>query len=129
VPAISALQWHPFTISSCPEDPETTHHIKDMGPDTFTHKLRMLATFGRDLQVNVDGPYGVPVEYNRYRLLVMVAGGIGVTPCMSLLRHLNLVARAGGLTECLDAGVRLIWTTRSMEEMVMMERELQDVAG
>ncbi|CAN0398540.1 unnamed protein product, partial [Ectocarpus sp. 13 AM-2016] len=31
VPAISVVQWHPFTISSCPDDRETTHHIKDMG--------------------------------------------------------------------------------------------------
>lgn len=129
VPAISALQWHPFTISSCPEDTETTHHIKDMGMGTFTHQLRMLATFGRSVQVNVDGPYGVPIEFHRYRLLVMFAGGIGITPCMSVMRHLNNVARAGGLTECLNIGVRLIWSTRSMDEMVMMERELQEIAG
>ncbi|CAN0463399.1 unnamed protein product, partial [Hapterophycus canaliculatus] len=39
VPSISLLEWHPFTISSCPDDRETTHYIKDMGPTTFTGKL------------------------------------------------------------------------------------------
>jgi len=28
VPAISTLEWHPFSISSAPVDSETTHHIK-----------------------------------------------------------------------------------------------------
>ncbi|CAN0319940.1 unnamed protein product, partial [Ectocarpus sp. 12 AP-2014] len=129
VPAISVVQWHPFTISSCPDDRETTHHIKDMGPDTFTGKLRMLATLGSQIQVNVDGPYGFPLEYERYRLLVLVAGGIGVTPCISILRHLSLLARAGSLENCLHEGVKLIWSTRSPEEMVMFETELQDVIG
>eukprot|EP00752_Nemacystus_decipiens_P007965 g7118.t1 len=129
VPAISLLEWHPFTISSSPDDRETTHHIKDMGPKTFTGKLRMLATLGSQVQVNVDGPYGFPLEYDRYRLLVLVAGGIGVTPCLSLLRHLSLLARAGSLSHCLEDGVRLIWSTRSTEEMLMLEAELRDVVG
>ncbi|CAM9826458.1 unnamed protein product [Scytosiphon promiscuus] len=129
VPSISLLEWHPFTIASCPDDRETTHYIKDMGPTTFTGKLRMLATLGSQLQVNVDGPYGFPLEYNRYRLLVFVAGGIGVTPCLSLARHLSLLARSGGLKNCLEDGVRLIWTTRLPEEMLMLEAELQDVIG
>lgn len=28
VPLVSQLAWHPFTISSAPNDPQTTHHIK-----------------------------------------------------------------------------------------------------
>ena len=30
IPAISTLEWHPFTISSSPLDKTTTHHIKSM---------------------------------------------------------------------------------------------------
>lgn len=51
-------------------------------------------------------------QYERYRLLVLVAGGIGVTPCISLLRHLNRLAREEHLTHCLDVGVRLVRQTR-----------------
>ncbi|CAN0472537.1 unnamed protein product, partial [Laminaria digitata] len=65
VPAISLLEWHPFSISSCPDDRESTHHIKDMGPKTFTGKLRMLATLGAQVKMNVDGPYGFPLEVSR----------------------------------------------------------------
>lgn len=50
----------------------------------------------------------VATQYDRYRLLVLVAGGIGVTPCISLLRHLSLLARAGSLPHCLEDGVRLV---------------------
>eukprot|EP00937_MAST-01D_sp_MAST-1D-sp2_P000986 g986.t1 len=43
LPAISTLEWHPFSISSAPSDRLVTFHIKDMGADTFTGKLHALA--------------------------------------------------------------------------------------
>ena len=67
VPAISSLEWHPFTISSAPSDGRVTCHIKmaPMGRHTFTGKLLSLAEVVRsgvldasDVHVNVDGPYG-----------------------------------------------------------------------
>jgi len=42
VPAISQLEWHPFSISSAAEDRVTTHHIKSVGGDSFTAKLHAL---------------------------------------------------------------------------------------
>ncbi|KAE8991350.1 hypothetical protein PF005_g19135 [Phytophthora fragariae] len=38
VPAISSLQWHPFTISSSPHEPMVTFHIKALGD--WTKKLQ-----------------------------------------------------------------------------------------
>merc|ERR1711871_1302641 len=51
VPAISILEWHPFTISSSPMDISTTHHIKSMGPGTFTDKLYDLARANQGVQI------------------------------------------------------------------------------
>jgi len=34
VPAISLLEWHPFTISSAPGDATTTHHIRKVNDST-----------------------------------------------------------------------------------------------
>ena len=53
IPAISRFEWHPFTISSVASlDPlATTHHIKSMGPNTFTAKLHDLA---KSLQVKQE---------------------------------------------------------------------------
>ena len=71
VPEISALEWHPFSISSAAEDGMTTHHVKTLGSNTFTGRLhdcaRRAAAEGRldRLRLNIDGPYGVPLEYQR----------------------------------------------------------------
>ena len=60
VPAVAPFEWHPFTISSCPEEAccepgdgseagrlpgagTVTFHIKDMGPGTWTRRLALLA--------------------------------------------------------------------------------------
>lgn len=40
-PALSSLEWHPFTISSAPSDPVVTLHIKisSLKPSSFTYRL------------------------------------------------------------------------------------------
>lgn len=43
VPAISSTAWHPFSISSGPNEPFTTHHIKAQGADQWTSRLLSLA--------------------------------------------------------------------------------------
>ena len=37
VPAVSSLQWHPFTITSAPDDPYVSVHIRQVGD--FTNEL------------------------------------------------------------------------------------------
>eukprot|EP00966_Prymnesium_polylepis_P030409 707153-Prymnesium_polylepis.1 len=67
------------------------------GPNSFTSRLNTLANEmevkwmgASELTVRVDGPYGVPPDVSQYDLVVLVAGGIGVTPCHAILRHLHL---------------------------------------
>ena len=161
IPAVSSLEWHPFTISSSPIDSLTTHHIKVMGGvdnGQWTAKLHQLARSldsqhqqqqqGQEIEeekgaeividddentgrvelmrnrvkssskndirsdalngtngtiaseslvssilVNVDGPYGLSVthELHKYSHVLLVGGGIGVTPLHSVLRHLVLM--------------------------------------
>ena len=43
VPAVSELEWHPFSISSAPSASEVSFHIKAMGDDTWTGRLASLA--------------------------------------------------------------------------------------
>ena len=45
-PAVSPLQWHPFTISSAPSDPSVTLHIKiaTEKPSSFTYRLAAYMT-------------------------------------------------------------------------------------
>ena len=115
VPDISPLEWHPFSISSAAEDEVTTHHIKTLGPGTFTHRLAEVtaeaSAEGRlgQLRVNIDGPYGVPLEYQRYEKIIFVAGGIGITNIHSSFKTLYVLAKAGLLPV---TRVHLIWAAK-----------------
>jgi predicted ferric reductase len=83
-PAITA-QDHPFTIASgahTPTQPEFTirHH------GDFTHALRRLHPGD---PVWLDGPHGrFSVDLHPSTGLVMIAGGVGITPMISMLRTL-----------------------------------------
>jgi NADPH oxidase len=39
-PHISSMQWHPFTISSAPQEDYATFHIRIQGKGSWTHALR-----------------------------------------------------------------------------------------
>ncbi|KAL4130579.1 hypothetical protein PRIC2_006575 [Phytophthora ramorum] len=105
VPAISKFEWHPFTVSSAPEDKFLSLHIQKAGDWTgalYNH-LELLQTQHEASRVedqgspmtspypiiNVDGPMGAPAQdYTRYREVVLIGAGIGVTPFASILRSI-----------------------------------------
>ncbi|XP_015947735.2 ferric reduction oxidase 2-like [Arachis duranensis] len=91
IPSISKLQWHPFTITSSSKwEPEKLSVvIKSEG--TWSKKLyQMLSTPTIDhIDVSVEGPYGpASTNYLRHDSLVMVSGGSGITPFISIIRDL-----------------------------------------
>eukprot|EP00457_Paulinella_chromatophora_P001052 gb/GEZN01001054.1/.p1 GENE.gb/GEZN01001054.1/~~gb/GEZN01001054.1/.p1 ORF type:complete len:1086 (+),score=113.79 gb/GEZN01001054.1/:40-3297(+) len=93
IPQISRYQQHPFSISSGPhmgmQRNSITCHIKNMGEGTFTGELHELVKSKTLKNVYVEGPYGkVTVPYKKYKSVVLVAGGIGATPLMSVLHEL-----------------------------------------
>lgn len=81
-----ALQDHPFSISSSPAAlPRIEMTIKALGDFT-----RTVPTLPVGRAAWIDGPFGVftPDRYPDAPGLVFVAGGIGITPVMSMLRTL-----------------------------------------
>jgi len=101
---------HPFTISSAPS-PNGRHirfTIKASGD--FTARI---GEFHAGDWATVDGPYGLFSHLVRAPTsgpLVMIAGGIGITPILSMLRHM---AATGD-----DRPVTLIWGNRRAEDIV-----------
>ncbi|CAG2256555.1 CYBB [Mytilus edulis] len=111
-PSISKLEWHPFTLTSAPEDDYFSIHVRRAGDwtdalakachiddddYTATSKLPMLAVdgpFGTATEdifwLAVDGPFGTATEdIFWYEVDVFVAAGIGVTPFASILKHIR----------------------------------------
>jgi predicted ferric reductase len=75
---------HPFSVVRRGDDGALTFAVKHAGP--FTARLRTL-TPGALLRL--DGPYGTFTRQARLsdRPAVLIAGGIGVTPFVDLVRH------------------------------------------
>ncbi|TMW57505.1 hypothetical protein Poli38472_003430 [Pythium oligandrum] len=116
VPAISKLQWHPFTITTSPR----------VSPDAVTLLLKVqgkwtaqLAKYAQTCKENsvlpvmyMDGYYGASLdEYEKYSTVCLIGGGTGVTPLLAILH--DMVAKlAGGETP--TQKVYFIFTLREL---------------
>ncbi|UJH68837.1 ferric reductase-like transmembrane domain-containing protein [Allomuricauda sp. SCSIO 65647] len=82
-PAISKREQHPFTISSHPNEDNLKVTIKGLGD--YTNGLADKLSIGD--KAKVEGPYGkFSTAYSKEREQVWVAGGIGITPFLSLIK-------------------------------------------
>ena len=111
-PEVSLWQYHPFTLTSAPEEDYISVHVRIVGD--FTKKLsRVLGcewdkakgdgaivksideegidpSLRRVLpRVYVDGPFGSASEdVFKFEVAILVGGGIGVTPFASILKSI-----------------------------------------
>ncbi|VFV35305.1 nadph oxidase 3 [Lynx pardinus] len=94
-PSISWLEWHPFTLTSAPQENFFSVHIRVAGDWTEA----LCKAFGAGGQARkeswslprlaVDGPFGTALtDVFHYPVSVCVAAGIGVTPFASLLKSI-----------------------------------------
>jgi predicted ferric reductase len=126
IPILSQLEWHPFTISSVPGDGLTTHHIKAISSDSWTGKLLSLAktiqttsqSHLNNIVINVDGPYGLPIDTSFYSNILLVAGGIGITPIHAVFKSLYQTQLNMGLSRHIKS-IRLIWIVRTAHDANM----------
>jgi respiratory burst oxidase len=117
VPVISRFEWHPFTISSAPEDDYLSVHIRNAGDwtdalhkelrkctdraagwritrasghqDSVRDQAAAAALLAEFPSIFIDGPVGAPSQdYYRYESVVFVGAGIGVTPFASILQSI-----------------------------------------
>jgi len=91
LPDVSRSEWHPFTLSSGPNQDYLEVHVKALG-DFTTQVLaagQSMSSMKQLPKIRVDGPYGrIAFNYKRYESIVLVGGGVGVTPMMSVLKDL-----------------------------------------
>lgn len=105
-----AGEEHPFTIASSPQRTELIFTIRKAGD--FSGGIQDI-TPGTPVRVN--GPYGrfAAELYPEEKELVFIAGGVGITPFMSMLRAMR---DTGGWRP-----VTLLYACRTEEDLVMRE--------
>ncbi len=140
VPALARHEWHPFTISSAPEQRETVSvHVRSLG--NWTRALHALCQQREraspepaPLKVYVEGPFGTPSAHIfECEHAVLVGAGIGVTPFAAIIQSILLRARSGAQKTALRK-VHFIWINRDqhafewfVELLAQAERDAAEV--
>lgn len=120
VPGVSFLEWHPFSLTSAPNanGKKVFFHLKEAG--SWTKKVIDAAKERDDgvLPVRIDGFYGhsgACEDLKKKDGVVLVGGGIGVTPMISLAME---------LCETNTSPVALFWIVRTIDEFSIFSTEL-----
>jgi len=105
-PTLSKREQHPFTISSHPYQDELRITVKGLGDYTndFSNKIKV------GDPAKVEGPFGhFSSKYVKELEQVWIAGGIGITPFLSLDRDVY------------TNKVKLYWCVKNKEEAIYTE--------
>jgi len=133
-PPVSLVDWHPVSLSSAPSVlDDGTHygsvHIKCNGG--FTKQLYARAQEGSEyndasLRMRIDGPYGkASIDFMRYRTVMLVSGGVGVTPMMSILR--DLVDRQVSSMPITTQAIYFLWVIPDIDSYSWFATELKEL--
>ncbi|KAK9161913.1 hypothetical protein Syun_002815 [Stephania yunnanensis] len=129
---LSWLQWHPFSVSSSPLDGENHIAVLIKVLGDWTKKLRdNISSISEEppkelplqprslITVSVEGPYGHESAYHlKYENLVLVAGGIGVSPFLAILR--DIFHHVAESKPCLTEKVLLVWSVKKSDELCLL---------
>ncbi|KAG6557586.1 hypothetical protein Mapa_000862 [Marchantia paleacea] len=131
-PSISKIEWHPFSVASSPLDGsnqiciyikplgEYTKNLHDALVESKEHKEagKIKCPFG--FKLSVEGPYGDESDFFlKKKSLILVAGGIGVTPFLAILR--DVLHRHRLQQEDLPTSIKLIFCVRNAKDLCLLD--------
>jgi len=129
-PAVSVLESHPVSVAdvyTAGSEPRAVIHLRAGGP--WSTRLKSLVQQeGAPLKLQVEGPYETSLSSHppTVDVVVMIAGGVGVTPLLALLRQYMRYAlvRAAGGTAPAPPRVYFLWSSRALCDLQLMGADL-----
>ncbi|CAN4111559.1 unnamed protein product [Withania somnifera] len=129
VPSISKLQWHPFTVTSNSNLESDTISVVIKCEGGWTKKLYDVMSLPSSvdrLDVSVEGPYGpASTHFLRHDTLVLISGGSGITPFVSIIRELIYMSST---LKCKTPKILLVSVFRNTSQLSMLDL-LLPIAG
>jgi len=135
-PPTSLIAWHPISFSSSPS-------VMDDGPHYASIHMKVQGGFSRQLYVRsqegpqsmqfplkmkVDGPYGkTSLDFMQYNTVVLVSGGIGITPMISILR--DLVDRQVTSMPIVTQAIYFLWVIPDIDAYQWFGSELRELVA
>ncbi|BBM97679.1 ferric-chelate reductase [Marchantia polymorpha subsp. ruderalis] len=131
-PSVSRFEWHPFSVASSPMDDtnQISIYIKPLGGYTKNlHSVLLNSNKSKEagtlvcpfsFKLALEGPYGDESSfYLKYKSLVLVAGGIGITPFLAILR--DILHRHRRKQQDVPCNIQLIYCVRNPKEMSILD--------
>ncbi|XP_030450273.1 ferric reduction oxidase 7, chloroplastic-like [Syzygium oleosum] len=130
---LSWLQWHPFSVSSSPlaGKNHVSVLIKVLGEWTAKLKSNVLDISSAEgekelpnqscskITASVEGPYGHELPYHlTYENLILVAGGIGISPFLAILSDILHLTKEG--KPCVPKNILVIWAIKKSDELPIL---------
>ncbi|XWS60055.1 hypothetical protein CRYUN_Cryun07bG0001200 [Craigia yunnanensis] len=128
IPSISKFQWHSFSItsSSIVDNHRMSVIVKCDGwwtsslYDNIQAELDSDADKMKSIPVAIEGPYGPSsMTFLRYDSLLLVAGGIGITPFLSILRE--IAAAQGSCRYRFPSRIQLIYIVKKSHDIGLLK--------
>lgn len=137
-PGVSLFHWHPFTIASAPGQDEAVVAVRGIGGHTKRlHSLiaksdASVESGTHEVKLRAEGAHGVgSINWGAYPVTVLVAGGVGITPAISIATY--VIQRAARDTVKQSAlqpwHVHLLWVVKEEVHLQWFEEELKQLAA
>lgn len=130
---ITKFEWHPLSLIS-QDQGNLLFCIKDMGHNTWSNKLKKYDNKNYDNMniinrtVYIQGPYGhlnLNYEKNNYKYILIIAGGIGITPMIPILNDINSLYNNYKLTNMKK--IYVIWVVKHSSLIIPLKTKFSNL--